>query len=123
MRWAVTILRTYWLIITFFLLAVITLLSLIPLPDLPLIPGNDKIQHFIAYGAVMFSVALRQPKYWLIIALFLICWSGGIELLQPYVNRYCDWMDLLANGTGVVLGSLFALFINRIYPDSVKVKD
>jgi VanZ family protein len=111
-----TIIRTYWIYITLFLLVVITLLSLTPLPSLPAVPGSDKIQHFIAYGALMFSIALRKPKYWLWIAFFLISWSGVIELLQPYVNRYGDWMDMAANSGGVVCGILLAQLINWLFP-------
>ena len=111
----ITMIRTYWIIITLLLLAVITLLSLTPLPSLPAVPGNDKIHHFIAYAVLMFLVALKRPRYRLLIGLFLICWSGGIELLQPYVNRYSDWCDVLANGGGVVCGILCAQHIRSCF--------
>ena len=115
MAYLITMLKTYWLIITIFLLVVVTLLSLTPSPNLPSVPVTDKTQHFIAYGALMFSVALKRPKYWLLIGFFLILWSGAIELIQPYVNRYSDWMDLAANSAGVVSGALLALFISWIF--------
>ena len=117
----ITMIRTYWIIITILLLAVITLLSLIPLPSLPAVPGNDKTQHFIAYAALTFPAVLRHPRYWLWIALFFICWSGGVELLQPCVNRYGDWLDMVANGAGVVCGMLLALLINWIFPVRLKL--
>ncbi len=65
-----------------------TVLSLWPLENLPPVPGSDKVQHLIAYAALMFPIALRKPKYWPLIGLLFIAWSGPIELLQPYVNRY-----------------------------------
>ena len=111
----ITMLRTYWIIITILLLAVITLLSLTPVSSLPAVPGNDKMHHFIAYCVLMFLVALKRPRYSLLIALFLICWSGGIELLQPYVNRYSDWYDVLANGAGIVCGLLYARHIRSCF--------
>ena len=113
-----TFIRTYWIPITLFILTVITALSLWPLKNLPPIPGSDKIQHFIAYAALMFPIALCKPKYWLLIGLFFIGWSGTIELLQPYVNRYGEWMDMAANSIGVVCGLLAAQLINLLFPDN-----
>ncbi|SIS39727.1 VanZ family protein [Neptunomonas antarctica] len=110
-----SLLKTYWLAITLFVLTVITLLSLWPADQLPGVPGTDKTHHFIAYAGLMFPVALRQPKYWLLIGLFFLCWSGAIELIQPYVNRYGEWLDMVANASGVVSGALLALLINRIF--------
>ena len=103
--------KKYWLSSTLFILTVITILSLIPLKELPPIAGNDKIQHFIAYGALMFPTAIKKPKYSLAIILFFVCWSGAIELLQPYVNRYGEWQDLLANVMGLIFGWLLAKLI------------
>lgn len=118
----IAIIRTYWIIITVILLAVITLLSLTPLPDVPVIPSNDKVQHFIAYGALTFPVVFTKPKYWLLIALFFLFWSGGIELLQPYFHHRRDWLDMLANGAGIACGVLCALFLNWIFPVHLQLK-
>ncbi|MHA2937657.1 VanZ family protein [Vibrio sp. RC27] len=109
----ISIIKTYWLYITLVILAVITFLSLYPLDVLPPVPGNDKTHHFIAYAALMFPVALRKPKHWLLIGVFFVLWSGGIELVQPYVNRYGDWFDLMANVAGMSIGSLIAQLVNQ----------
>ena len=106
------IIRTYWIVITLFNLSVITLLSLYPLENLPSVPGSDKTHHLIAYGALMFPTALHKPKYWQFIGLFFICWSGVIELLQPYVNRYGEWLDMAANTIGIACSLLVAQLIN-----------
>ncbi|WP_413693559.1 hypothetical protein [Psychromonas sp. KJ10-2] len=42
--------------------------------------------------------------------------SGTIELIQPYQNRYGEWMDLFANIGGLICGSILAYFVNRAYP-------
>ena len=97
-----THIKTYWIAFTLFTLAVITTLSLWPLEYLPSVPGSDKTHHFIAYAALMLPTALRKPNYWKLIGLFFIAYSGAIELLQPYVNRYGEWMDMAANMTGIV---------------------
>ena len=39
---------------------------------------------------------------------------GAIELIQPYVNRYGEWLDLGANGLGLVVGILIASFARSI---------
>ena len=108
--------RTYWIAITLFTLAVITILSLYPLQSLPSLPGSDKTHHFIAYGALMFPVALRRPNYWMFIGLFFVFWSGGIELVQPYVNRYGEWLDMVANTAGLFFGLLAAQVITWFWP-------
>lgn len=116
MIFLLAIIRSYWIVITVLALTVITLLSLYPLESLPSVPGNDKTHHFIAYGALMFPAALRKPKYWPFICLFFICWSGAIELLQPYVNRYGEWLDMAANTAGIVCGLLLAQLLSWIFP-------
>ncbi len=39
---------------------------------------------------------------------FFFCWSGAIELIQPYVNRYGEWLDLAANTGGLISGFIVA---------------
>ena len=114
------IIRNYWITASLFTLTIITILSLYPLESLPSVPGSDKTHHFIAYGALMFPTALRKPKHWQFIGLFFICWSGAIELLQPFVNRYGEWLDMAANTTGILCGLLLAHFISRIFLDNSK---
>ena len=106
--------KTYWVVLTLATLAAITFLSLWPLQQLPSVPGTDKTHHLIAYAVLMFPTALRKPKNWLLIGLLFIAYSGSIELIQPYVNRYGEWLDMLANVTGVVCGVLAAGFVNLL---------
>ena len=102
------LIKNHWAIITLFLLTAIATLSLWPAEHLPQVPGSDKTHHFISYGALMFPLALRKPKHWLWIALAFASFSGAIELIQPYVNRYGEWLDMLANVTGLLCGFLLA---------------
>jgi len=78
----------------------------LPRPELPSVPGNDKAHHFIVYALLMLPVVLRKPTHLLWVAMFFIVYGGVIERIQPYVNRYGDWLDLLANGIGVACGML-----------------
>lgn len=109
MRWLFTSVAKYWYLFSFTVLAVITVFSLIPLPELPEFPGSDKTHHFVAYSALMFPVALRKPQYWLWIACVFIIWSGAIEMIQPFMKRYGEWLDLLANMVGVSIGAIIGL--------------
>lgn len=102
------IIRKYWLSITIILLVSIATLSLWPATYLPKVPGTDKTHHFIAYAALMLPTTLRQPKHWLIIAFAFLAFSGLIELIQPYVNRYGEWLDMAANTFGLLCGFILA---------------
>ena len=44
---------------------------------------------------------------------FFIFWGGGIELLQPYVNRHGEWLDFAANSLGVVFGAGVGMLTRR----------
>ncbi|MEC6813633.1 VanZ family protein [Photobacterium toruni] len=100
--------HTHWKLISLLILALITVLSLTPQTELPVVAGTDKTHHFIAYATLIFAVAFVKPKQWFLIAVFFFCWSGAIELIQPYVNRYGEWLDLAANTGGLVCGFIVA---------------
>jgi hypothetical protein len=120
MKHITNLLAQYWLIITAFLLTVIATLSLWPVINLPQVPGSDKTHHFIAYGILMLPVALRKPKHWLWITLGFAAFSGLIELIQPYVNRYGEWLDMAANVTCLACGIAVARIIELVLPKDVK---
>ncbi|NJK56577.1 MAG: VanZ family protein [Pleurocapsa sp. SU_5_0] len=115
-----TWIKKYWIFYTLFILTLITIFSLRPLATLPPVPGTDKIHHFIAYATLMLPTALRKPKYWLVIVLLFIACSGLIELIQPYVNRYCDLKDLLANIAGLACGLIIAEILKRLFSFDAK---
>lgn len=104
----ILLIQKYWLHITLMLLVSIATLSLWPVAHLPSVPGTDKTHHFIAYAALMLPTALRQPKHWLIITFGFLAFSGAIELIQPYVNRYGEWLDMAANAWGLICGFILA---------------
>jgi VanZ family protein len=106
--------ENHWVVLTAAILIAITTLSLSPVAELPPVPGTDKLHHFIAYGLLMLPTALRKPKKWLLIGLVFIMYSGAIELIQPYVNRYGEWLDLLANTGGLACGIIVAGLINVV---------
>jgi len=115
MNHLLNIVKTYWIACTIALLLVISCLSLFPLPELPDMPGNDKTGHLIAYATLMLPTALRRPKHWILIGLCFIAFSGLIELIQPFANRYGEWLDLAANSTGILLGAIIGRSIDFIF--------
>lgn len=116
----VNFIKQYWLLISAIILVLITVLSLTPMAQLPAVPGSDKTHHFIAYAGLFFPIALAKPKHCLMIGLALVLWSGAIELIQPSVNRYGEWLDLLANSIGLVCGFVLAQLINFIASKQTK---
>lgn len=109
--------RTRWVLITVWLFGMISVLSLWPLPQLPEVPGGDKLHHIIAYATLAFPVALRKPRCRVFLLLFFMLYSGMIECAQPYVNRYADWLDLAANVGGILLGVAVATVVNKFFPE------
>ena len=104
-----------WLLVTGIIVALISILSLYPVESLPPVPGTDKTHHFIAYAALAFPLALARPKMWLAGIIVMLGYSGAIELIQPYVNRYGEWLDLGANALGLVFGIIAASLIRFIF--------
>jgi len=111
---SVLLIQRYWIALTVFNIIVVSILSLTPLENLPHAPGGDKTHHLIAYACLIFPCALKKPNYWIAISFFCVAWGGAIELIQPYVNRYGEWLDLAANTLGIVIGILSANFVNHL---------
>ena len=88
-------------------------LSLSPLAQLPDVPGSDKTHHLIAYAVLAIPTAIAIPQRIWTMALLYICLGGVIELIQPYVNRYGEWLDFIANTAGVLIGSGFGLLVDK----------
>lgn len=112
----IVLIKAYWLACTLALLAAITALSLIPMAELPPAPGSDKLHHLIAYAALAVPVSLGRPRYWWLILLSIVAYSALIEVLQPYVNRYGEWLDLAANSAGILGGLVIAELLIRSFP-------
>ncbi|WP_413745801.1 VanZ family protein [Synechococcus sp. MIT S9507] len=116
-QWRQLVLRTtekHWLIISLITLGGITVLSLIPLNELPEMPGSDKTHHLVAYAILAYPTSLKRPKGWQNILIFFAIYGGMIELIQPLVNRHGEWVDLIANTTGLMVGCLIAILTIQI---------
>lgn len=109
-----SVVQKHYLPISTFILSAILILSLTPADKLPEVAGSDKTHHLIAYVTLAFPVALARPKKWLFVILFYFCVSGCVELIQPFVNRYGEWLDLLANGSGLCIGVFIATISRKL---------
>jgi hypothetical protein len=101
-------------LITLLLVIFVTILSLIPLPALPEVPGKDKTHHILAYLAVAFPISWSRPKGFIWILLAILCWSGVLEWIQPYVNRHMNIWDFSAIALGIFLGYIAGKFASGI---------
>ena len=104
-----------WKIYTYLIFIIITLLSLYPLRQQPSIPGSDKIHHLIAYSALAIGVGLRRPSNYIFIIIFFSFYSGLIEIIQPYVNRFGEIEDFLINNLGIFVGLTLGFIIDKIF--------
>ena len=105
---------THWRLLSVLLLGGITLSSLIPLSQLPNVAGGDKSHHLIAYAILVFPLALCRPPKWIGLVCVYAIWGGIIELLQPFVNRYAEWFDVVANCAGLGLGIFVAFLVKKM---------
>ncbi len=112
--------KDHWFNLSVLIFLAITTLSLYPLDYLPEVPGTDKTHHLIAYATLAYPTALRKPNRWIYIIIFFVFYGGLIELIQPYVNRYGEWLDMLANTSGVFVGIILASLTNKFYKREIK---
>ncbi len=99
--------RKLWLTIGYALVAIIIFLSLTPSPPKLDIEQGDKLGHFLAYGTLMFwfcqIYATRSSR--IAHALAFAAMGVALEYAQGMTDyRTFEYLDMLANATGVALG-------------------
>lgn len=112
--------RPIWRGLLALLLAVVCGLAFSPgMPHLP-IESADKWQHIAAFAALAACAALAWPagqRYSLRIAAAMLGFGLFIEAVQHFIpSRSSEWMDVLADGTGIALGLLLVALARRRYP-------
>ena len=105
-------LRLIWLLLGWVWVAGIFCLSLVPVPPQPVsVPFADKIGHVLAYCLLMLwfcQVCLPRLSR-LKLAVMLIMMGVVIEYLQRLTGyRTFEYADMLANGSGVMVGWILA---------------
>jgi VanZ family protein len=79
-------------------------------------PSADKWAHFLAFFALAGTLlALVERRHYAVVCLGLLAFGGAIEIAQylmPY-GRSAEWLDLAADGLGLVAGVLLSLLIRE----------
>jgi len=86
-------------------LIAVWMLSLLPGPDMPDIPGGDKWHHALAYFACMFcwGQLYRRPVQRLRLAIAFTAMGALIECIQYFTpTRSFEFLDMLADALGVI---------------------
>lgn len=88
--------------------------ALAPLPPLPGPAGGDKLAHLVAFAAIAFPTAALAPRHllWLLPAGF--AYGGAIELIQPYFGRGREFLDLVFDGLGLIVGAAAGLAASHV---------
>ena len=88
--------------------------TLVPAPQLPELPGNDKAIHLVAFALLTLPLSLRPwVKGW-VLGFAFFAFGAAIEIIQPFVNRSGEWLDLAADGLGIALGLAIGLVARKL---------
>ena len=101
----------WWKSSWFVLVAFIVYMSLKPADSKNIIEVNDKVGHCLAYFTLVIATRIFFPRWKMVGAmLFSFTLSCLLEWLQNFVpGRVVSIWDIVANGTGVLIGTLFYL--------------
>jgi len=93
---------------------VISWLTLTPqdLPKVDTLPV-DKLAHVAAFTALILPSAILRPRFLWWTFPFAALLGFSIELIQPYVGRSREWMDVVADCVGLIVGTALGLMIRR----------
>lgn len=95
-----------------------------PLFTIPPIDGGDKWVHWLVFMILTITLlwdshkaGLQSWKQWVIAIVVPIIYGGLIEILQQqfFYPRTGEWLDWLADGVGVLIGSTIWLIAQKIH--------
>ncbi|MFT4151687.1 MAG: VanZ family protein, partial [Paracoccaceae bacterium] len=93
----------------------VTVATLMPARLEHLVPGNDKLYHFLAFGALVLPTAAVRPRWAIWAVLATIAYGGFIEIIQPYFGRERELADLRADALGAMAAAVAGLVLNRFW--------
>ena len=83
----------------------VLVLALMPAPPAMLTTGWDKSNHMLAFVVLTWLGCKAFNQRFLIVVLSLLAYGALIEILQSFTpNRSAEWLDLFADGLGILLG-------------------
>jgi len=109
--------RPLWWALNAGMLIAIALASLLSPANLPVSTGgHDKLWHAVAYfiATLMWRPLLRQSTWLALVWFGLVGYGALMELLQGIGGvRSFEWLDMLANGSGVSVAVLLLAVLWR----------
>ena len=97
---------------TMVLAAIIAVLTLAPMPSGGP-AGSDKLYHVLAFACLAFPLPLVRPRLALWVVLGVIAYGAAIEVIQPFFGRQAEWVDLVADAIGAVVGAVTGTALSR----------
>ena len=97
------------MVLWFFLIAAVTVLSLLPASVVPRLLGGGTLEHFSAYLALaLIPVLVIRRVYSVFVAIISVaCLGVLLEILQTAIpGRAFEWADIVMNIIGVATGVL-----------------
>jgi VanZ family protein len=90
--------------------------TLTPGDTLPVAPpGGDKLHHVVAFALLVLPLSSVRPSAALWLAPAAAFYGGLIEYVQPFVKRYGDFADFVADLVGILAGVLLGCTIHVIW--------
>jgi len=94
-----------WILAFFACALAVLVLALMPSPPPMLTTGWDKSNHLLAFSVLTWLGGKAFPRKLALVMAGLLAYGGLIEILQSLTpTRSAEWLDLLADGVGILLG-------------------
>lgn len=94
-----------------------SLLGLIFFGNDDVLPGSDKLHHFVAYfiTTIFGLLAYSQKNIFFQLSFSLLLLGSILEIIQIWIpNRSFEFLDMLSNTSGVVIGLIVIQIFNKI---------
>ncbi len=94
----------------------VLVLALMPSPPAMATTGWDKSNHLLAFGVLAGLGCNAFPQRVGVLLLGLLAYGALIEILQSFTpTRSAEWLDLLADCFGVLLGWILIRFTKKFF--------
>ena len=98
----------------------VLVLALVPSPPPVFTTGWDKSNHLLAFAVMAWLGCKAFPQRVAIVLLSLLAYGALIEILQSFTpTRSAEWLDLLADGLGILAGWGVAWIADRVRNDNI----
>ena len=104
----------HWGLLSVLVLALLTVLSLMPMSGQLPVGGNDKVMHAFGWGVAIIPASLALGQRVVSVALLFLLWSIVIEFLQPFSGRHFEVADMVANAIGIALGMSLSMGLRKL---------